>query len=227
MTGRLCRIVAVAIGMVALKACTCGPEDPAQPASTQFHDAKPVPDGWTALFDGKALGAWKPVPFGGEGDVKVENGEIVLPAGVDLTGVQWTGEAPATLGYEISLEAMRVEGSDFFCCVVFPVDKSHCSFTVGGWGGSVVGLSSLDDLPAADNETAKYMKLERKRWYKIRVRVTAAKIEAWIDDEQMVDVETKGRKISLHPAVEMAKPLGLCSYSTTATLRNIRVRKLP
>lgn len=186
----------------------------------------PAADGWTALFDGKALGAWKSVPFGGEGDVKVENGELVLPAGVDLTGVQWTGEPPATLGYEIALEAMRAEGSDFFCCIVFPVDKAHCSFVAGGWGGSVVGLSSLDDLPAADNETAKFMRFDKKRWYKLRLRVTAAKIEAWIDDEQVVDVETKGRKIGLHPAVEMAKPLGLCSYSTTSHLKNIRVRKV-
>src|SRR6187200_30904 len=44
----------------------------------------------TSLFDGKSLGAWKPVSFGGEGDVAVVNGAIRLERGNDLTGVVWT-----------------------------------------------------------------------------------------------------------------------------------------
>ena len=58
-----------------------------------------------------------------------------------MTGITWTNEVP-TNNYEISLEAMRVEGSDFFCALTFPVGNDPCSFIVGGWGGGVVGLSS-------------------------------------------------------------------------------------
>ncbi|MFH1266751.1 MAG: sialate O-acetylesterase, partial [Planctomycetota bacterium] len=37
------------------------------------------------LFDGKTLDGWKKAKFGGEGDVKVENGSITLSRGTSLT----------------------------------------------------------------------------------------------------------------------------------------------
>lgn len=57
------------------------------------------------------------------------------------------------MNYELSLEAMRVDGSDFFCGLTFPVGSNFCSFIVGGWGGGVVGLSSLNSEDASQNET--------------------------------------------------------------------------
>jgi hypothetical protein len=48
------------------------------------------------------------------------------------------------MNYEIKLEAKKVTGNDFFCGMTFPVGDSFCSFIVGGWGGPVVGLSSID-----------------------------------------------------------------------------------
>jgi hypothetical protein len=58
------------------------------------------------------------------------------------------------------------------------------------------------------------------------VRVTPDKIEAWIDDKQMVDVETKDRRISIRPEVDLSRPLGISCYQTTAALRNIKLRTL-
>jgi hypothetical protein len=63
--------------------------------------------------------------------------------GSNLTGVTGTGEVPAG-DYEIELQAMRLAGSDFFCGLMFPVQTDHCSLIVGGWGGALVGLSSLN-----------------------------------------------------------------------------------
>ena len=40
-----------------------------------------------SLFDGKTLRGWKPSPFGGHGDVEVEDGKIVLGFGEPLTGI--------------------------------------------------------------------------------------------------------------------------------------------
>ena len=37
--------------------------------------------GWQPLFDGKTLTNWQSTKFGGEGAVKVENGQIILDAG--------------------------------------------------------------------------------------------------------------------------------------------------
>src|SRR5688572_4009179 len=50
------------------------------------NDAKKAEPGWEPLFDGKSLADWQPTKFFGEGPVKVENSQIVLEAGSDLTG---------------------------------------------------------------------------------------------------------------------------------------------
>ena len=96
---------------------------------------------WTPLFDGQSLKGWKETPFRGRGEVRVKDGTILIGKG-HLTGITWTGEFPKS-GYEIRFEAARLEGNDFFAGITFPVKDSFCSWINGGWGGSVVGLSSL------------------------------------------------------------------------------------
>jgi len=156
--------------------------------------------------------------------VKVEGGRILLGSGY-MTGITWTNELPH-LNYEVSLDAMRVEGSDFFCGLTFPVDQSSCSLIACGWGGSVVGLSSLDYADAASNETTHFVDFQNGRWYHIRVRVEPDRIQAWIDDERLIDVKTTGRKISILSECEPSVPLGVATYSTTAALRNLKLRRL-
>jgi hypothetical protein len=185
--------------------------------------AEPGP--WQSLFDGKTLGLWKPTPFGGEGEVHVEDGTIVLERGNDLTGVTWGGPLER-IDYEIALEAKRVSGNDFFCGLTFPVAKASCSLIVGGWSGAVTGLSSLDGLDASDNETTRIANFEDGRWYAVRVRVTGERIQAWIDEAVWVDVATAGRRIGIRPEVEASRPLGIASWRTTAALRQIRLRKV-
>lgn len=179
-----------------------------------------------SLFDGKTLTGWKITDFAGHGDVVVKDGTIVLETG-QMTGITWTNSSDLpTMNYEISLDAMRVEGSDFFCGLTFPVGKDPCSLIVGGWGGGVVGLSSIDSQDAANNETTRYVSFKSQRWYAIRLRVTPKKIEAWIDEDKVIDVSTEGHTLSIRLEVEESKPLGIASWSTTAALRNIKVRTL-
>jgi hypothetical protein len=178
---------------------------------------------WQSLFDGHSLGKWKPTEFGGEGVVKVDDGRIVLAMGGDLTGVTWTGEVP-TVNYEIELQATRLAGGDFFCGLTFPVKASHCSFIVGGWAGTVVGLSSINGMDASENSTTVRRRFENERWYTIRVRVTESHIQAWIEDEALVDVDTAGKRISVRAEVLDSRPLGVASWRTKAALRNIRTR---
>ena len=181
---------------------------------------------WRTLFDGNTLTGWKVTDFAGHGDVRVENGKLILAMGAALTGINWTNPLPR-MDYEIALEAMKVDGSDFFCGLTFPVAETYCSFIVGGWGGGVVGISSIDSEDASMNETTKYMGFEKGRWYKIRVRVTRNKIEAWIDQEKMVDLDTTERKITMrYGEIELSKPLGIATWVTTATLRDIKMRSV-
>lgn len=182
---------------------------------------------WQPLFDGKTLANWQPTKFGGgEGAVKVENGQIMLETGRSLTGITWAGsELPAT-NYEITLQAMRVEGRDFFAGVTFPVADSFCSLILGGWGGSVVGLSSINFMDASENETSQSIDFDNGRWYNIRIRVTPAKIEAWLDDRQIINQDLKDNKITTRMEVDASKPLGVASWKTKAALRDIRLRRL-
>lgn len=180
---------------------------------------------WRSLFDGATLGKWKPTNFGGEGQVSVTGGEIVLERGNDLTGITWTGDL-VRVDYEIELQAKRVSGDDFFCGLTFPVGDAYCSFIVGGWAGAVAGLSSLDGQDASENETTKVRNFEQNRWYTVRVRVTADRIHAWIDEEVFADVKTTGRRISIRSEVQESKPLGIATWRTKAALRAIRLRPL-
>jgi hypothetical protein len=108
------------------------------------------------------------------------------------------------------------------------VKESHCSLIVGGWGGGLVGLSSIDDYDASENETTKFMGFEKNRWYRIRLRVSEPKIEAWIDDHSVVDVSIVGRKIGLRAGeIEMSVPFGIASWQTSTALRNMRLRSVP
>jgi hypothetical protein len=143
-----------------------------------------------------------------------------------FTGVTSTNPMPL-INYEVTLEAMRVMGTDFFCGLTFPVRNSHCSLIIGGWGGSVVGLSNLDDQDASDNETTQFVSFENGRWYRIRLRVSEHLIEAWIEQKKVVDVITTGRKLSLRPGdIERSAPFGLATWVTTGAFRDVKIRKL-
>lgn len=181
--------------------------------------------GWKPLFDGKTLDGWEVTEFGTGGEVLVKDGSIRLDFGDGCTGVTWKKDFPK-VDFEVRLQAQRVEGSDFFCGMTFPVEESHCSFVVGGWGGSVVGLSSVDGEYAIDNKTCRFMTFKKGQWYDIRLRVTKTRVTAWIDEKPVVDQETTGHKLALHPAVLKSRPFGLTSYSTSAALRKVELRKL-
>ena len=182
-------------------------------------------ENWQSLFDGKTLGKWKSSDFAGHGDPAVESGNLVLPFGETLTGVTYDGEVPK-MNYEVELQAKKIDGTDFFCGLTFPVNDSFASLICGGWGGAVVGISSLDEKDAARNETKTARKFDREKWYTIRMRVLPDRLQAWIDGEKVVDVVTTGRKISTRVEVDPSKPFGISSYQTTAAFRNIRLRTL-
>ena len=220
-----CLFLASVPARAAEKAATPNPSTPAAATpSAQAKSTSAPAVTWKSLFDGKTLAGWKVTDFAGHGEVGVENGELRLGNG-SMTGVTWTNELPK-MNYEISLEAKRVEGSDFFCGLTFPVGKEPCSLIVGGWGGGVVGLSSLDGQDAANNETTRYMTFKTGQWYHVRLQVTPKAITAWVDNDKVVEVETEGKSISIRLEMEMSKPLGIATWSTAAALRNIKARPL-
>ena len=210
---------------------TCGtPSSPdpgsPTPVSPPVGSApSPGAEGWIPLFNGKDLDGWEITNFGGEGTVHVLDGIIRLEMGNPLTGIHWVRDFPRDR-YEISLEAMKVLGNDFFCGLTFPVGKGHASLILGGWGGGVTGLSCINGKDASENETTLYRSYQRGRWYHVRVRVDEQQVRAWVDEEKVVDVPREGRIFSVRAELRRSCPVGVANYLTVSCLRNIRRRSL-
>ena len=187
--------------------------------------AEPVQQDSASVFDGKSLDGWEITNFGPQGPVSVSGGEIIMGMGDGCTGITYTRNVPS-INYEVSLEARRKEGNDFFCGLTFKVRNDFCTFIAGGWGGTTVGLSCINGKDAAENETTSSFSFEKGRWYLIRLLITESRIETWIDEEKVIDFITTGKKLSIRPEVTLSRPLGIASWNTTAGVRNIRIKRL-
>ena len=198
--------------------------EPAMPGPGEDWDLKPSQE--VSLFDGKTLGQWKITDFGGQGEVHIEDGAIFLEMGSYVTGITWNGPV-VRMDYEISLDAKRVDGTDFFCALTFPVGENPCTLVLGGWGGTLCGLSNLDYYDASENESTTFYNFEKDTWYHVRLRVQPKRIQAWLDGEGFVDIDTTDRKIDIRAEMDLCQPLGIATWVTTGAVRNIRLRKLP
>ena len=228
MTHPFARAIAATLVPFALAGC-CTPVDapPAKPAATKpAAQATAADDKTISLFDGKTLKNWKSSEFGGDAEPQVEDGKLIVGVGATLSGVTYTGPALPKVDYEIELDAQKLSGDDFFVGLTFPYKDNFATLVLGGWGGGLVGISSVDNMDAANNDTGTTMNFERKKWYHVKVRATDKKIEAWVDNEQVVNLETEGKKIDLRVDIENARPFGLATYQTAAGYKNIVVRKL-
>ncbi|MDZ4782575.1 MAG: DUF1080 domain-containing protein, partial [Planctomycetia bacterium] len=201
-------------------------KDAAAKDGAATKDGEPTKDDAISLFDGKTLGKWKSTNFGGEGAVEVKDGQLIINSGSPLSGVTWQGEPPAKMNYEISLEAQRVEGSDFFLGLTVPVNDTAISLILGGWGGSTVGLSSIDGGDAANNEYTTYETFKKKQWYKVKMVVKPKQVLVFIDGKQVIDANIEDRKIETRIEVDLSKPLGIATFSTTGAFRNLQMKKL-
>lgn len=177
------------------------------------------------LFDGKSLDDWQVVDIGGSGEVLLEEGLMVIKMGDSVSGAVYkkADKLPVT-NYEITLEARRTMGVDFFCGLTFPVGslKTCATFVVGGWGGSVTGISSIDGMDASENSTGSYQRYKDNEWYKIKLRVTPKNLSAWINDKQVIDADIEDKKISVRPGpIESYLPLSLTTFATTAEIKNV------
>lgn len=183
-----------------------------------------IPEGSTSMFNGKTLDGWQVTNFGTQGPVKVSEGKIVINTGDGCSGVNWVKDFPA-MNYELGLEARKTSGNDFFCGLTFPVREQFCSLIIGGWGGPVVGLSTIDGVDASDNETKVLRKFDPDVWYKINLQVNDSMIVATIDGENVVNFSYTGHKLGIRPEVSLSRPFGICTWMTTAEIRNVWFKK--
>ncbi len=179
------------------------------------------------LFNGTDLSGWEITDFAGGGAVTVKDGEIHFAQGELITGIHLAHDKVPRTNYELEVEAMKIDGDDFFCAITFPVGETYATFVPGGWGGTVVGISSIDGMDAAENETATFMKFEKNQWYRFKVRVTGEKIQCFLDGKIVVDLPLEDRRIALRPGpIELSVPIGLASFQCISKARNVKLRPI-
>jgi len=174
---------------------------------------------WKRLMEKDSLKGWEITNFGGEGEVEVKDGVLRLERGEPLTGVNIISKDFPKQNYEIRWKASRIDGSDFLAGVTFPVGDEFCSFICGGWGGGLVGLSSINGNDAAENESTGFHQFKNKQWYAFRLRVDK-KITAWIDDKEVLQVAREDKKFSLRGEVFKSKPLGYCVFQSIVEIKD-------
>ena len=241
--------IAVTMAMVSNHSVSAqAPTDAGQDGQTKETTKPAAKQQWIDLKD-----HWKQCEFGGDGEVKIKDGVAKLDFGQPITGVRWLGsfEGDKAVGsdsndpklrdaikaakkapklardhYEIRWECRRNGGDDFLCAVTMPIGKNYISLVMGGWGGGITGISSIDGYDASDNETTTYKAYDNGTWYKARVRVDAEKITVWIDDVEMFDVPREGHTFDIRFEMEPCTPLGIANFECDSSIRKIQWRAL-
>lgn len=154
-----------------------------------------------------------------------EGGVLVLEPGSPLTGVLLAADLPER--YELEVCAARLQGNDFFCALTFPVAGAHLTLVLGGWGGTVCGLSNLDGLDAAHNDTRRLHHFETGVVQRVRLVVTPARVAVTLAGEPFLACDLRGRQLSLRAEMAPCRPLAVASYATRAAVASVRWRPLP
>lgn len=187
-------------------------------------NTKSIPDD-KVLFDGVSLDHWQVIDYEGHGAISIADNCIIIGKGEFISGIRWTEDFPKT-NYEVTLYVKRVDGNDFFCGMTFPVKESFLTLVLGGWGGSLCGLSCIDGYDAANNFTSKIFYFGTGAWWSVRLRVTDKKIEAWVAQDKIVDFTIGNSSLSLRLEVESSVPFGITTYKTTGALRDIKLHMI-
>ena len=190
---------------------------------------------WTSIFDGESLAGWAVPIYGGDGEVDVQRGQLVIGRGVMMTGIRYEKDFPKN-NYEIRYEARRTQGYDFFAACTFPIKERFCTFINGGWGGGLIGLSNIDGYDASENPSTAYFDFLDNVWYRFRIRVTDDNIQVWITpqtregtwqpEESVIDIALNNITLSTRMEVDRYKPLGFTTWTSEGQLRKIEYRVL-
>lgn len=215
-------------------------------AETKKLNDKAAKTPWISL-----TGQWKACEFGGDGDVTFKDGVIKMDYGDPITGVRWEGpfdsdkknsdekqgdkKTAATKksnrslprdNYEIRWQCRRDRGFDFLCAFTFPVADKYASLVMGGWGGGITGISSIDGQDASDNDTTMFLAFDNDQWYSARVRVDQAMITVWVDGTKLFDHPRKGYEFDIRFEMDPCTPLGIANFESDSQIRNIQIRRL-
>ncbi|WP_145198993.1 hypothetical protein [Planctomycetes bacterium Poly30] len=165
---------------------------------------------------------WQAGVYGDSDELDVLEDGVVLPIGVPLTGITYLDEPPSG-SYSLEVQATRQYGSDFFLGVTFPVRDGHLTLVLGGWGGTLCGLSCIDGEDASTNATRTYVEFPNGKRQTVLIEVEDHRVRALVNGEGIVDVDLTGKRLGVRPEVTPSLPLGIASFATCTVLHSVRL----
>jgi len=211
------KIALILAGSIGLSACR-----PAIETTVQAWD----------LLDPTFHTHWQKADIPEEGTFACKDQELTLAPGLPMTGCKFTAWSTLGLpgtGYSIEYEAMRAEGDDIFGMCTFPVSshQAHATFVIGGWGGTLTGISSIDFKDASENSTRAEQRFENGVWHHVRIEIRDQDLRAWVNHKRVVNVSILGRKVSLRAGyIDHCLPFGFATWNTTGKIRQVQIRML-
>lgn len=161
--------------------------------------------------------SFEEVPWG-MGRWRVEGNELVqesIEPGVRVTfgDTNWSD-------YEISLEAQKIGGNEGFL-VLFRVksERDYYWLNIGGWGNTATAVERSIANRRRTISSFRPIRVEQGRWYKIRIRCEGRRIQAWLDDELILDFNDDEN-------AHLNGKVGVGTWMTKARFRNIKVTAL-
>lgn len=178
------------------------------------------------LIPQEGLSGWEQTDFYKPGKVQIASGVLSLGRGNPMTGVTTSRKDLPATDFEISFEARRLDGDDFFAALTFPVGTGFLTFVNGGWSGNITGLSSIDGADASENETSCLIKFENEVWYQMKVRVQAEQVQCFVNDKKVVDFDGTGRSLKTRVESRPSQPLGFACFDCSSEIRNAILRQI-
>lgn len=164
---------------------------------------------WNRSFEQNNLGQWR-----------VEEDQIIQDGLAENQRLVF-GD-PEWSDYELTLEARKTGGNEGFL-ILFRVKNEDAFYwlNLGGWGNQSHQLErGIDDgnrwHPIGPNVRGR---IEGNRWYRIRIRCEGRHIQAFLDDQPLIDFTDDER-------ANMRGRVGVGTWSTQARFRNVKVVSL-
>ena len=165
---------------------------------------------------------WQGSNYGVQHPIEIDKQILNIPIGDPINGVHWIGDDLRKSNYSLEFDARRTQGNDFFVGLTFPIKNEYCSLILGGWANYVSGLSSINGLDASENESTSHdFEFKNNTWYQVELIVMDDFIQCHINQQEVFKVKTKDKTFSIRPEVEPSKPLGFCTFYSSAEYRNI------
>jgi alpha-N-arabinofuranosidase len=154
----------------------------------------------------------------GIGDWSTDNDEVVQSA--LITDVNFVFGDNSWKNYELSLQALKEGGAEGFLVLFRAKDDDNFYWlNLGGWGNTRHAVEKETNGSRREIGSSTQGRIERNRWYDLRIRCEGNHIQCFLDGDQIIDIEDNNNPF-------LTGMIGLGTWGTQARYRNIEVTSL-